>query len=166
MTMALDAKAAMKRVVWALCLSALGCGGLGSVPTTTCVSGSQWTGGNEGSSEMKPGGDCIACHARGEGPTFAVAGTVFKNAHEADDCGGVNGITVELTGADGKVVTMTTNNAGNFSTRTAVAAPYTARLRSGALTREMATPQSSFSCNSCHTQAGTLDAPGRIQAPQ
>jgi hypothetical protein len=140
-------------------------GGVQTVPTSTCVSGQQWQGGTEGDSSMKPGGDCIACHSSGEGPKYTAAGTVFKNAAEADDCTGVSGITVEITGADGGVTSLTTNSVGSFYTRQFIEMPYSVRLISGANTRIMAGHQTTGACNSCHTPTGLQGAPGRIMAP-
>jgi hypothetical protein len=152
----------------------LGCGGEGgrfggggvqSVATSVCASGMQWQGNSEGDSSMKPGADCIGCHSRGEGPSYTAAGTVFKNVNEADDCTGVSGITVEITGNDGVVTTLTTNSVGNFYTRAAIAMPYGVKLTQGSATRIMAGHQTTGACNSCHTQTGAQSAPGRIMAP-
>jgi hypothetical protein len=140
-------------------------GGVQTVPTSTCVSGQQWQGGHEGSSAMDPGQDCIACHNSGEGPNYSAAGTVFKNLGEADDCTGVAGVTVEITGADGGVTTLTTNSVGNFYTRQFIETPYSVKLISGTNTRIMAGHQTTGACNSCHTATGTSSAPGRIMAP-
>jgi len=141
-----------------------GGGGLQSVPTSTCASGTQWQGGESGSA-MDPGRDCIACHAQGEGPNYVIAGTVYQNAGEADDCGGVSGVTVEITGADLNVTTLTTNSAGNFYSRASIAMPYGVKLTSNNGTRIMVAHQSVGACNSCHTQTGANAAPGRIMAP-
>ncbi len=70
---------------------------------------------------------------------------------------------MRVTGADVKVQELGTNAAGNFYTRTAFAAPYTAELlRGGVVVAKMQTPQSLGACNACHTASGS---PGRIQAP-
>ncbi len=141
-----------------------GGGGLTSVSTSTCASGMQWQGG-ESSSAMSPGQDCIACHDSGEGPHYTIAGTVYSDPHAKNDCGGSSGVTVEITGADGKVLTLTTNEAGNFYSRAAVAMPFTARVRQGNNMLPMAAAQSTGACNSCHTELGANAAPGRILAP-
>ena len=145
--------------------SPFGGGGLATVPTSTCASGTQWQGGHEGSGEMDPGQDCIACHASGEGPKYTIAGTVFKDMNEKNDCGGVAGVQVVITGADGGVVTLTTNSAGNFYTRANLALPYTAKLLQNGNLRVMAAAQTVGACNSCHTEQGANNAPGRIMAP-
>jgi len=130
-----------------------------------CSSGSTWSGG-EGSPEMHPGLACIACHARGEGPRFAVAGTVFPTAHEPDDCyGASSSVTVVITDSAGKVLDLTTNGAGNFSYRGTLSLPYTAKVAVNGQERAMGTAQTTGDCNSCHTVTGANGAPGRIMAP-
>jgi hypothetical protein len=140
----------------------------------TCSTGSFWTGGDKESPLMHPGKACIDCHTRGvrgeRGPRFALAGTVFASGHEPDDCNGVNGKTegasVEVTDANGKVIRLSVNAAGNFYLESqAIAMPYTAKVSYQGRTRSMATPQTSGDCNSCHTQSGASSAPGRIALP-
>jgi len=116
---------------------------------------------------MEPGGTCIACHtSEGEGPRFTIAGTVMGATDDDTACNGVSGVTVEITGADGQVLTLTSNSAGNFFLENGtVTFPYTARVLSGSLERVMSTPQSDGECNSCHTAGGANGAPGRILSP-
>jgi len=132
-----------------------------------CASGERWTGGNRESPFMHPGRDCVSCHTQaGEGPRYAIAGTVFDLPHEADDCFGVADVIVQITGADGAVVELTSNDAGNFFLgKGAVATPYTAKLIYEGRERPMTTPQTDFNCASCHTATGTNAAPGRVLAP-
>ena len=142
-----------------------GCGeNTKAVPTSECSSGTKWIGDDEESPEMHPGMDCIGCHAsRGEGPRFSAAGTVYGGPNAGDDCFGVGGLTVRLTGADGVATELPTNGAGNFYTRSGFKAPYTAEvLRGGVVVAKMQTPQTTGACNSCHRENGT---PGRILAP-
>lgn len=141
-----------------------------TVDPYACASGSTWTGGDEESPLMNPGEDCIACHARErEGPRFVVAGTVFTNSHEPDDCNGVQGVTITLTDADGETVELTSNAAGNFyasDRELQLAFPITAAVTDATgSVRAMSTEVESGSCNECHTQEGTSDAPGRVMAP-
>ena len=141
-------------------------GGSGGTPDMACVSGTRWASGDAESALMHPGTDCIACHQqRGEAEEVRLAGTVYTEYTEADDCYGVAGVTLELTGADGVVVQMTTNGAGNFMREQTIATPYTAKLVYEGRERAMATPQTVFSCNSCHGAVGLNAAPGRIIAP-
>jgi len=113
---------------------------------------------------MEPGGDCISCH-RDEGPRYTVAGTVMGAATDSDTCVGVPDVTVELTDANGVVLTLTANSVGNFFTRQAVAMPYTARVLSGGKERKMVAAQTDGDCASCHTDEGANGAPGRVLAP-
>lgn len=158
----------MKYVVVAA-LALMGCGeaSLATVAQSECASGKKWTGGDEESELMHPGMDCIGCHTREhEGPIYTAAGTVYGKQGEKDDCGGVEGLTVEFTGNDGAVTTLKTNAAGNFFTKAAIAMPYTVKVidANGAINR-MATPQSTGACGSCHTVTGENNAPGRVLAP-
>lgn len=135
-----------------------------------CTSNVTWTGGNEGSASMNPGMACVSCHASmgDEAPIFAIAGTVYPSAHEPDRCNGVNGSTgarVVIVGADGQMVTLTPNAAGNFTYSGTVARPFQAKVTYMGRERIMATPQTSGDCNGCHTQTGAMNAPGRILLP-
>ncbi len=146
-----------------------GCGGVGAggsvVANSSCVSGQQWVGGTRESSEMEPGLACIACHSRGEGPRFSVAGTVYGALNEADSSFGTSGVQVQITDAANQVLTLTPNAAGNFSTSRPLTLPYTAKLLlPGGGERPMGASQQSGDCNICHTAAGAQGAPGRILA--
>lgn len=156
---------------------------------TTCTSGTHWTRGTHESKLMKPGGKCIQCHTTGKttgdhddddddkddkkdddddgegegGPLFYFAGTVFPSAHDEDDCNGSDATattTVVLTGADGQVLTLPINAAGNFYTKQNLAMPVTAKVVSAAGTRKMKEPIEDGDCNGCHT--ATSASPGRI----
>jgi cytochrome c553 len=141
-------------------------GGVLPVSASECASRLLWVGGDEESSRMHPGTDCVACHEReGEGPRYDVAGTVYAEAHEADDCFGVEGVLVELTGGDGAVHRATTNQAGNFFMRVDLATPFTARIEYEGREARMTLAQSSGRCATCHTTTGASGAPGRIVAP-
>lgn len=146
-------------------------GHLVAVSASTCLSGLQWQDGNEESTLMHPGMSCIVCHAaEGEGPSYAIAGTVYGDYDEPNDCAGVDGLTVEITGDDGTSFELATNSAGNFRLRAsqadALVLPYTARvIDTDGNTRVMTDPQVSGDCPSCHTSAGASGAPGRVIAP-
>ena len=87
---------------------------------------------------------------------------------EPNDCLGLAGITVEITDADGTVLSTTTNEAGNFyidRSKGPIAFPYRAKVISDAGELQMATPQSEGSCASCHTPTGENAAAGRLIAP-
>jgi hypothetical protein len=128
----------------------------------------RWTGGNEESPEMHPGLNCIDCHASGEGPSFVIAGTVYMELDEADDCYGVEGAEVQITDAQGQVITLTTNKAGNFflrSGRYTLTMPIEAAVTYKGKTLPMMTTQSTGNCLLCHTAQGENGAPGRIIIP-
>jgi hypothetical protein len=140
---------------------------------STCTSG-QITPTEEdpdGSQLMAPGRPCIGCHqAEDDGPEFALAGTVYETGHEPDDChGGADPARgaprIEVTDADGKVVAMDANQAGNFFSSSSVRFPIRARVRFEGRTRSMLGEVSSGDCNGCHTEAGANGAPGRIALP-
>lgn len=136
------------------------------VAEAECPSGVKWLLGDIwGTDLMEPGLACIQCHTK-KGPKFTIAGTVYPGFHTVDTCNGVASITVEITGADGKVQKITTNSVGNFKSTTAVALPYTARvIDSSGKERKMFDEQTDGDCNICHTATGANNAPGRIHAP-
>jgi len=133
-----------------------------------CSSGLTWFLGDLGSSKMHPGKACISCHTtKADAPALTVAGTVYPSAHEPDDCvSRVSGATVVLTGADGATVTLSVDSfSGNFSYQGPLARPYKAKVVASGKERVMSKAQTNGDCNSCHTQSGTEDAPGRILMP-
>jgi hypothetical protein len=152
-------------------LGGAGTGGAGGDPLTapaTCTSKTMWTQANRGSSDMNPGKACITCHSTMNGPSLTIGGTVYPTGHEPDLCNGANGSNgarVVITGADGKVQTLTPGTSGNFNSRTTVALPFKAKVTYMGRERAMVTPQSTGDCNSCHTQNGANGAPGRIVLP-
>lgn len=145
----------------------------------TCTSKSTWKGGNRESELMNPGMACIDCHSSGEGPTFTIAGTIYPTGHEPDRCNGkaidangnaVGTVKVQVLDATGKkVAEATPNSVGNFylSRRDLAAIPKGGKVQvvSSTGTRAMGDTPSSGDCNSCHTQNGANDAPGRIVYP-
>lgn len=142
--------------------------------TATVCSGKQLEPDQEEGDEMNPGRPCNACHEQenaeegGDAPIFAIAGTVFPNAHERDDCDAKvdGGTVVEIVDANGTFVSLDVNDAGNFFYEEHdLVPPYTARVVNGARVRAMAAPLKEGSCNECHSVDGDEDAPGRILAP-
>jgi len=137
----------------------------------TCTSNTTWSRGTNGSSSMEPGQACISCHAGtgGEAPKYVIAGTLYPTGHEPDNCNGVNGSTgakVVVTGSNGTTVTLTPNSVGNFSYSTTLPPPYLAKVvGSSGVERVMSGTASTGDCNSCHTQSGANNAPGRITLP-
>jgi hypothetical protein len=131
-----------------------------------CTSGTFWTGGDEGSSRMYPGRDCITCHAQhNDAPRFQIAGTVYPTGHEPNDCNGATNAVVEITDANGTVITLPINSAGNFFTTSAVAFPIRPSVVFNGKRRSMNSSPRNGNCNNCHTQDGANGAPGRITLP-
>ena len=137
----------------------------GAAPT--CTSGTYWGGGGDGSSRMRPGEACIACHLQsgGEAPWFSAAGTVYMTGHEPNDCNGSGGATVVITDANGATYNLPVNSAGNFSSGAGMAFPIHAKVVYNGAERAMVAAQTSGDCNTCHTQSGANGAPGRIALP-
>ncbi|MGC4092454.1 MAG: hypothetical protein QM756_32170 [Polyangiaceae bacterium] len=146
----------------------------GGAPTTSdplntvagCSSGSMWTRGQN--PQMRPGEACITCHAQeDDAPLFSIAGTVFPTGHEVNDCNASasNGATIVITDQQNVEHRLTANTVGNFFLETAIPMPYKAKVVTAKGERLMITPQTSGDCNSCHTQAGTQGAPGRVTLP-
>jgi hypothetical protein len=135
-----------------------------------CTTETNWTGGNRQSALMNPGQACITCHSRLRGPSYSFAGTVYATGHEPNNCNGAPGaaterVVVELRGANGATVRLTPNAVGNFYTRSGLTLPYTARVLVGDRERRMNGPQMDGDCNSCHSEDGAHEAPGRIVLP-
>lgn len=107
---------------------------------------------------MYPGVDCSTCHS------FRVTGTVYPRADVPNYCDGTPAVSIEVTGADGEVVTLTSNRVGNFESDRPLSAPYTVVLQSANGTRKP-THATNGNCNGCHTSATDGNGPGRIVAP-
>jgi hypothetical protein len=142
------------------------------VPASVCASGEIWAFQDKDNPRMNPGRSCVQCHAEtndpGQAPFYLFAGTVMRAEHEGDDCRGVAGMTVIVTGADGAEVQMQGNSAGNFwlAPETQVQMPYTARIVDHAGNeRVQQNPVDNGDCASCHTQAGANGAAGRLIPP-
>jgi hypothetical protein len=126
---------------------------------------------------MKPGEACIKCHVVNADPDqqLTLGGTAYATPHEPDNCiakvetgPAINTAVVEVTDKNGTVIPLKVNSVGNFSRSSllgAVAMPYTAKIKYNGLERVMVASQTSGDCNSCHTQTGTQNAPGRILLP-
>lgn len=141
-------------------------GGDSGTTTTTavCTSGQYWTSGT--GSTMAPGEACQACHQKQGGPSFSFAGTVYATLHEPKDCKGDPGpVSVTVTDANNATVTVNVDSVGNFSSQTAIAAPFHVVVTDSNGTRTMYGSLTSGDCNSCHTPTGANNAPGRIMAP-
>lgn len=125
---------------------------------------------------MNPGMPCVKCHnTDDEAPDLTLGGTTYATPHEPDDCNAkvksgpaISTAVVEITDKNGVVLELAVNAVGNFYRKVsqgAVALPYTAKVKYDGRERVMGTAQMSGDCNSCHTQAGTDGAPGRVLLP-
>jgi hypothetical protein len=124
---------------------------------------------------MQPGAACATCHVllgAATGHTFDVSGTVYATAHEPDNCNGVSvsGAVVIITDANAMDTSLPINAVGNFYHDdllgfAAFKQPLKARVVYNGLTRKMLTPITNGNCNSCHTETGAMNAPGRIMLP-
>jgi hypothetical protein len=142
------------------------------VPASVCASGEIWAFQDKDNPRMNPGRSCVQCHAEendpAQAPLYAFAGTVMRAEHEGDDCRGVESMTVIVTGADGAEFEMQGNSAGNFwlAPETEVLLPYTARIVDDmGHERVQQNAVDNGDCASCHTQAGSNGAAGRLVPP-
>ncbi len=168
--------------------------GVDAGPTTVCTSNQLQSGSRYiGAVTMNPGLACKACHSgqnfMNQNPSVRSAtrdlwsfmGTVYPTLHEKDFCISAlpAGVTVEIIGVDGGVLTVfdaatnaNSTSMGVFSTGnflgdvTGSIPPYRARVRANGKTREMQGFQTDGDCNSCHTEQGANGAPGRIAIPE
>ena len=124
----------------------------------------------------------MTCHKSGgtaSSKAFVVAGTVYKTAHEPDDCNGGGG-TYTISGVDknGKAWSTKSNSVGNFYlyTYSASLTPPLSQITvtdSAQKTRKMVAAAPNGQCNACHTLKGAAPfapsfptpAPGRVMAP-
>lgn len=163
------------------------CGSVDAGSTEPTCASNQFTlrpvfGDEHGGPEMAPGLACIACHSgqdfMGQNPGGRLSrpdvlnqfmGTVFAAPHEKDLCRPALPVaaSIEILDVNGTVrATLSVNAGGNFfGDAPAVVSPYRARVVTAAGSREMATPQTSGDCNTCHTVAGANGAQGRISLP-
>jgi hypothetical protein len=148
----------------------------------TCSSASYWDpSDDDGTPVMYPGRDCIGCHADERAddpddediPDLVIAGTLYATGHEPNDCNGATDDALRVvvaSMASGVEVSLTPNSAGNFLLHRSEApadfdAPFTVKVTDGELERIMPIAAPSGACNSCHTQDGTMNAPGRVVIP-
>jgi hypothetical protein len=138
-----------------------------------CTSRMYWRGGDRGSEEMSPGRACITCHRDSDEeekpPIFSLAGTLYPTGHEPDDCYGAHpgGATIHVVDARGVTLDLAPNAAGNFTTQRAFSFPLSVSVVYQGRVRAMEGPveRDQGDCNTCHSAAGTKDAPGRIVLP-
>ncbi len=159
-----------------------GDGGMG-LPVT-CESMMTWTSGNVGAEAMNPGLACRACHLgqnfQGQNPNLEsnpqwamfFMGTVYSDFNQANLCrakGIPAGTVVEILDMAGAVkLSLPVDPSGNFRSTTVAATvplPYRARVKANGQTRVMGAAQMDGDCNTCHTEQGRENAPGRVVLP-
>ncbi|XXF79641.1 hypothetical protein P2318_07755 [Myxococcaceae bacterium GXIMD 01537] len=149
------------------------CGALPEGPAaTTCASGTFWRVTDPASATMAPGLACRECHLTlAPERAYFFSGTVFPAFHEKDGCNAPPppDARVEIIDDAGKVrLTLLPNAAGNFvstSLQPPFPMPYRARVVANNRSRTMTTAQRNGDCNTCHTEQGRENAPGRIVWP-
>jgi hypothetical protein len=114
-------------------------------------------------STMLPGSDCLACHSAASSydiSTWTAAGTVFA---DYDGHAPLRGATVRITDADGQIVELSTNSAGNFYTSQPLSFPIQAEVEARDDIVRMARQAESGACNDCHRCQGA--ASGKLAWP-
>jgi hypothetical protein len=144
--------------------------GGGGPPTSACSSKSSWTGGLLGSADMTPGRPCIACHLTApQSPQYTVAGTIYGNLHDPDDCNGIDGhgVAVAFLNDSGMEIgnRVQVNRVGNFVYSRPMPPAYRIKIIAGGIERLKQTPVTNGDCNLCHTASGAQGARGRIVKP-
>jgi hypothetical protein len=105
---------------------------------------------------MRPGSDCLSCHAPGsEAGRFTAAGTVFAGGSST---AGVAGAVVTIDPATGPTLTLTTNSVGNFYTSAPLTPPLAISVSHGGQTNAMQGGASGGACGRCHAPAATAAA--------
>lgn len=143
-----------------------------------CSSGKTVAHTTQESSSMDPGEDCMSCHKIGgtNPKQFILAGTVYKTAHEPNDCNGSGPYTVSGVDKNGKAWSVKSNSVGNFYVSAGTLTAPLSKIKitdSASKTRVMSADAPSGACNACHTEKGAAPfapsfatpAPGRVMAP-
>ena len=120
---------------------------------------------------MRPGQDCNQCHRPNNSfgaPVWTAGGTVLATTKGG---GAVEGAVISITDADGKNVTLTSNEVGNFYTSTPLVVPYDITITYGGESRRMpfkdGKPNGSPNCNHCHAaELPSYGALGHLRPPQ
>ncbi|MBL8956788.1 MAG: hypothetical protein JNK82_38800 [Myxococcaceae bacterium] len=152
----------MRRSMMAM-LVVLACGEAPcDVPNTADLQPGEQTG-----PAMRPGSNCLRCHTTGgraASAPFSIGGTVYES-HDAEVCGGVGGVTVRVTDANGKRVSVVTNDVGNFWSTEPLVAPYSLEVERAGRVAAMPVTTPTGGCALCHSWPDPVSAIGRIRAP-
>lgn len=98
---------------------------------------------------MEPGRDCGECHGGGDERGWSVSGTVYARPDAAEG-DGVQDARVLVTDANGRRLTLTSNQAGNFYTAEKLVFPLTVAVERGGEREAMEAAVQDGSCNRCH----------------
>ena len=107
------------------------------------------------------GRDCMGCHGSGgEGPTWTVAGTVYRDDGVTAYAGAQVRLTTERDGGGSVLIELTSDGSGNFYTSRAVGfgGGLFADVAGTGPRRSMQEPLTRGACNSCHDASNRLRA--------
>jgi hypothetical protein len=100
---------------------------------------------------MLPGSDCLGCHnaddAEDSDLVFNLAGTIFA---DADGTTPLEGVRIVVTDAEDQLVTLSSNEVGNFWSRRDVVFPIDVEVEADEEVVSMVLPVQQGSCNTCH----------------
>ncbi|PZR08947.1 MAG: hypothetical protein DI536_23985 [Archangium gephyra] len=116
---------------------------------------------------MRPGANCLRCHsASGEAKNkpFSFGGTVFATG-DATACEGVAGVTIRVTDAKGKTVSVVSNSVGNFWSIEPLETPYSMEAELEGRVLKMPVTAPTGGCALCHSWPDPVSASGRVRAP-
>jgi mono/diheme cytochrome c family protein len=137
-------------------------------PSPVCTSGAYFdpTTGKKGP-QHEPGTLCVSCHRANNAAVLFAAGTVYPTIREPDECLGTTAanLAVVLIDSTGQSHNLPVNAAGNFYSKASFPGPLHAMVARGTDVREMTAPVTDGDCNSCHSEWGVSDTPGRIVPP-
>jgi hypothetical protein len=118
---------------------------------------------------MRPGNNCLRCHTTGKqagSKPFSFGGTVFPFANSDPCSNGVQGITVQVSDAKGKTVTVVSNEAGNFWSAESLTPPFRIVAKRGDKIAEMPIEAPTGGCALCHSATAPISgAQGAIRPP-
>jgi len=108
---------------------------------------------------MLPGSDCLGCHSAGEiddsDLVYNLAGTLFA---DADGTAPLEGARIRITDAEDQLITLSSNEVGNFWSRRALVFPAEVEVEVDGDVVSMVEPLQQGSCNTCHACDGKAEA--------
>jgi hypothetical protein len=117
---------------------------------------------------MRPGNNCLRCHSSsGEAAAkpFSFGGTIYADASAAL-CEGVMGVTVRVTDSSGIVVSVVSNEVGNFYSDIALTPPFRIEAEVDGRIAVMPIESPTGGCTLCHSSPDAVGgALGRIRTP-